>query len=259
MATKSNDGMLLSDKVNDFLSTNRRIILAFIASVVLLVIVITVYFSFASKKKVDDLASVERILFDLNKEKEDIEKKQKEELEAKKKNEEQANDEEIKVEEKADESISPEILQKEDTAILELEKLGGTAKGYASYLAFYNIADMYFVRKDYSKAKDYYLKAYNTLPSNYVAGVLLFNIAVCIEEMKGELTEALEYYKKATEVKDFPIKPRAMLNVGRIQEKLEKFDDAIATYNDLLEKYPDNEFALIGKSRAIELNIKKSM
>jgi len=144
-------------------------------------------------------------------------------------------------------------------AILEFEKVATKASGYASYLAFYNIADIYFSRKDYSKAKDYYLKAYASLPNAYVAGVLLFNIGVCIEEMNGELTEALEYYLKSSKVEDFPIKPRAMFNVGRLQEKLEKFDDAIATYTDLFEKYPDNEFALIGKSRLIELNIKKAM
>lgn len=272
MATKNDDDMLLSEAVNDFLSRNRRIILSAIAIVAVLVIAVTVYFSFASKKRSDDLASVERILFDLNKEKEDIEKKQKEETEAKKKAEDEAGEDAIKVEEasansdteekteekeKDGEKTSPEVLEKEDSAILKLEKLGGSATGYASYLAFYNIADMYFSRKDYSKAKDYYLKAYTALPNSYVAGILLFNVGVCIEEMKGELTDALEYYEKASKIEDFPIKPRAMLNVGRLQEKLEKFDDAIATYTDLFEKYPDNEFALIGKSRLIALNIKK--
>lgn len=268
MATKNDDGTLLSDAVNDFLSRNRRIILSAIVVIALVVVAVTVYFSFASKKKSDDLASVEKVLFDLNKDKEDIEKKQKEEAEAKKKAEEEAERDGISVEEiatnseseeKEEEKPSPEILEKEDIAILELEKLGNSATGYASYLAFYNIADMYFSRKDFSKAKDYYLKAYGALPNSYVAGVLLFNTGVCIEEMGGELTEALEYYKKASKIEDFPIKPRAMLSVGRLQEKLEKVDDAIATYTDLFEKYPDNEFALIGKSRLIELNIKKEM
>lgn len=272
MAKNNDDGMLLSEAVNDFLSRNRRVILSVIAVVVLMVIAVTIYFSFASKKRVDDLANVERILFDLNKDKEDIEKKQKEEAEAKKKADEEAGTEAISIEETAksseseektnendEEKTSTEVLEREDSAILELEKVGASAKGYASYLAFYNIADIYFSRKDYSKAKDYYLKAYSALPNGYVAGVLLFNIGVCIEEMNGELTEALEYYEKASKIEDFPIKPRAMLNVGRLQEKLEKFDDAISTYTNLFEKYPDNEFALIGKSRLIQLNINKSM
>lgn len=259
MATKNDDGTLLSDAVNDFLSRNRRIILSAIAVVAVVVVGVTLYFSFASKKRTDDLASVERILFDLNKEKENIEKKQKEEAEVKKKAEEAGANSDGEEKTEDEEKSSPEILEKEDDAILELEKLATSATGYASYLAFYNIADMYFSRKDYSKAKDYYLKAYNVLPNSYVAGVLLFNVGVCVEEMNGELTEALEYYERASKVDDFPIKPRAMLSVGRLQEKLERFDDAIATYTDLFEKYPDNEFALIGKSKLIELSIKKDM
>ncbi|MGP1415180.1 MAG: tetratricopeptide repeat protein [Treponema sp.] len=271
MAKNSDDRMLLSDLVNDFLSRHRYLILSSIAVIALFVVAVTVYFSFASKKRIDDLASVERILFNLNKDREDIEKKEKEEAELKKKSEEIVTDA-IKLEEtnansdtdesnkkQEDEKTSPEILEKEDIAILELEKLGNSARGYASYLAFYNIADMYFSRKYYEKAKNCYLKAYNALPDTYVAGVLLFNIGVCIEEMKGELIEALEYYERATKIEDFPIKPRVMLSVGRLQEKLGKIDEAIATYTDLFEKYSDNEFALIGKSRLIELNIKKDM
>ena len=51
MATKNDDGMLLSELVNDFLSRNRRVILSVIAILAVLVVAVTVYFSFASKKK----------------------------------------------------------------------------------------------------------------------------------------------------------------------------------------------------------------
>jgi len=40
MATNNDDGMLLSEAVNDFLSRNRRVILSVIAVVVLLVVAI---------------------------------------------------------------------------------------------------------------------------------------------------------------------------------------------------------------------------
>ena len=49
MATKNDDGTLLSDAVNDFLSRNRRIILSAIAVVAVVVVGVTLYFSFASK------------------------------------------------------------------------------------------------------------------------------------------------------------------------------------------------------------------
>ena len=75
MAIKNDDDMLLSEAVNDFLSRNRRIILSAIAIVAVLVIAVTVYFSFASKKRSDDLASVERILFERNKKKKQKQRK----------------------------------------------------------------------------------------------------------------------------------------------------------------------------------------
>lgn len=291
MAMSNDDGELFADRVNNFLLANRKIILSFVALVIVVVVGLVAYFSFSYKKKADDVAAIEKMIFDLNKEKEEIEEKKAEEQKKKEdektaevltdKGSDSTQDNEVKegsnvnasVPEKADDKqetdngknesnveeenkIDPEILAKEDAVIPELEKLGRSSDGYASYLAFYNVADMYFTRKDYSKAKDYYEEALKALPSSYVSGVLLFNIAVCIEEIGGDDAKALEYYEKSSSIEDFPLKPRAIFNVARLQEKLGKDDDAIITYNSLMEKYPDNDFAMIGKSRVIALEIK---
>lgn len=279
MAIHRDDTELLSDKVNNFLSNNRKVILSVIAVLVAVIIGLTVYFSFVAKKKADDIASIEKIIFDLNKEKEDIEKKKEEdkkklENESKKDDkvlensssdnietvateDEKKDDEKNEDKDEEENKTDPQILEKEDMAIPKLEELAKNASGYASYLAFYNIADMYFARKDYAKAKDYYSKAMQTIPNSYVLGVLFFNIAVCMEELSENDGDVLAYYKKASEVEDFPLKPRAMFNVARIQEKMGKNEDAVATYKDILEKYPDNDFALIGKTRIIKLEIQK--
>lgn len=283
MAINKDDGELFADRVNNFLLANRKIILAGIAVILVVVIGLAVYFSLSYKKKVDDVAVIEKMLFDLDKEKEEIEKKKQEEAKKEEEKEEtevtsenNVSSESTKVEEGSnsvssetegsdvtkdesiaeDEKIDPEILAKEDEVIPELEKLAEASDGYASYLAFYNVADMYFTRKDYHKARDYYEKALRVLPSSYVSGVLLFNIAVCIEEIGEDDGRALEYYEKSSQIEDFPLKPRAIFNVARLQEKLGKDEDAIVTYNSLMEKYPDNDFAMIGKSRVIALEIK---
>jgi len=286
MAMNKDDGELFADRVNNFLLANRKIILSVIALVILVVVGLAFYFSFSYKKKVDDVAAIEKMLFDLDKEKEEIEKKKQEEEKKKEENKNEAkgdvssedsslsssgelnenSDADNSTDGEADdkkekntpeeEKVDPEILAKEDEVIPELEKLGESSEGYASYLAFYNMADMYFTRKDYHKARDYYNKALTALPSSYVSGVLLFNIAVCIEEIGENDSEALEYYEKSSKVEDFPLKPRAVFNVARLQEKLGKDEDAIATYNSLMERYPDNDFSMIGKSRVIALEIK---
>ena len=269
MPNNKDEVLTLQDRVNEFLLKNRKMILTLVAVVAILVVALAFYFSFASKMKSDEIASVEKILFDLNKDKEDIEKKKKE-AEANKKKEEENEINEIGNEEHAEkvkenndiekkddeEKQDPEILKREDETIPELEKLGISSSGYASYLAFYNLADMSFSRKDYAKAKDYYLKALQALPNSYVTGVILFNVGVCLEEMKEDNAEILSYYEKASNVENFPLKPRAIFNVARLQEKMEKYDEAIATYNSLIEKYPDDDCAMIGKSRVIALGIK---
>lgn len=268
---------LLVDKVNSFLSAHKKTILILVAVLVVSVASLIVYFSFVNKKKNEDIVAIERIIFDLNKEKEELGKKKKEAEEAKKKEEEKTKDEaegitvdsdqETEVvekevakegdnEEEKEEPSDPEVLAKEDEAIPKLEELAISSSGYAKYLAFYNIADIYFARKDYSKAKEYYLKALEPVPNSYVAGVLLFNVAVCVEESKGEDSEALEYYQKSSNIEDFPLKPRSLFNVARLQEKVGHGDDAVATYNSIIEKYPDSDFAMIGKSRLIALEIK---
>jgi|GEM_PF-979264 len=278
MAMDKDDGELLVDRVNNFLSAHKKAILVFIAVIVISVTSLAVYFSFTNKKKNEEIAAVEKIIFDLNKEKEEIEKKKKEAEDAKKKEEEEkkkaeeaeegvekANAESEKAESEEDvtddedekeEPKDPEVLAKEDEAIPKLEELATTSSGYAKYLALYNVADIYFARKDYEKAKEYYLKALDPVPNTYVAGVLLFNIAVCIEELKGEDSEALEYYQKSYDIEDFPLKPRSLFNVARLQEKMGRENDALATYNSIIEKYPDSDFAMIGKSRIITLEIK---
>lgn len=270
MGMDKNDSEILADRVNSFLSANRKTILGVIGFVVVVVIALVLYFSFSAKKKADDVASVEKIIFELEKEKDEIEKKKKEEESKAKKRAEEEKDNSVSgvVEEEGgsdstpgskeekDEEISPEVLAKEDAVIPELLKVANSSSGYASYLAFYNVADMYFSRKDYATARDYYQKALQAEPNNYISGVLLFNIAVCLEEIGGDDAEVLDYYKKSSMVEDFPLKPRSLFNVARVQEKLKQNEDAIATYKSLIEAYPDNDFAMIGKSRIIALEIK---
>ena len=282
MAMNKSDDELLADKVNSFLSNNRKVILSFVAVLVVAIVGLTVYFSFVARKKALDIASIEQIIFDLNKAKEDIEKqkeenKKKEEeekkdegkgeessssetIEANKKGEGSSadNGEEKKDDEKNEEKATdPQILEKEDVAISQLEECAKNSTGYASYLGFYNIADIYFARKDYDKAKVYYSKAVDVVPNSYVLGVLYFNMAVCMEELKESDDAILEYYKKSSEVEDFPLKPRAMFNMARMQEKMGKIEEAIVIYQNILEKYPDNDFAFMGKTRIIDLEIKK--
>lgn len=254
---KKDEEITLADKINDFLLKNRKPVLAVIVLICTVVIAVSVYFSISAKRKTNALASAEKIIFDLEKFKKDfMAEKAKTELENAS---ETASDEKDKQEEKAEEKEIPaEIKSKEDEAALELHKIIEANKGsYAAYLAASVIADIYFSRKDYEKALENYSAGAEMLKDSYVAGAALFNAGVCAEELDKK-EDALSFYKKAAMIENFPLRPRAMFNEGRLHEALKNIESAIEAYKNLSEKYPDNEWSLIGKSRIIILEIEKN-
>lgn len=258
MENHKNEKVTLAEKVNNLLLKNRKAILSLTAVVCCVILAVSLFFSISSKKKIKALASTEKIIFDLNKFKTDFnaekekaeagEKKEETETEGKKEDTEETGKEKT-------EDIPEEIKVKEDEAVLELEKIiGANNNSYAAYLAASTIADIYFSRKDFQKALESYETAAKTIAGNYAEGSAYFNAGVCAEEL-GNKEMALDFYKKASAVKDFPLLPRVMFNEARVQEELKNIQSAIETYKKLSEKYPDNEWALIGKSRVIALEI----
>ena len=117
------------------------------------------------------------------------------------------------------------------------EKLGkqAVANGhtYAAFRAYTTLGEIYVLRKDWEKALAFYQKAGEALPKAYTAGIA--------------------YFKAALE--DFPLKPRALFNIGRLEESLAHPDKAIEAYTKLTEAYPDNDWTLLAKSRIIALSI----
>ncbi|WP_252723557.1 tetratricopeptide repeat protein [Treponema pedis] len=138
-----------------------------------------------------------------------------------------------------------------------MEKLSAlTAKRSSSYSAFRAntaIAEIYFQRKSYEEALKYYELAALAVKNSYAAGVAYFNAASCADE-SGNNEKALEFYEKAATIENFPLIPRALFNAGRIYEAMSKKDEAVSRYNKLLESYPKNEWALLAKSRIIDIS-----
>lgn len=148
-----------------------------------------------------------------------------------------------------------DIAAQEDVLIPELEnqalKSGASYAGFRGYTA---VGEIYFLRKDWEKALEAYQKAADALPKTYTAGVAYFNAAVCADELK-RYEQALELYTLSSAAKDFALKPRALFNIGRLEEMLNHRDKAVEAYTQLAENYPDNSWALYGKSRIIALSI----
>lgn len=144
---------------------------------------------------------------------------------------------------------------KEDALVEKLEKqAAANGRTYAGFRAYTTLGEIYVLRKDWEKALDFYQKAGEALPKAYTAGIVYFNAAACADELQQH-DKALELYALSASYDDFPLKPRALFNIGRLEESLSHSDKAVEAYTKLTESYPDNDWALLAKSRIIALSI----
>ena len=228
----------LAQKINDFLVQYRKIVLGILVCILIAVAGVIVWFVIGENSKKTSVTSVEKIIYEL----EDFKR------EDRAKNptaEDDAEDNE--------KTVSAAVKEAEDKAIEELKTLGSKySSSYAGFRANTTIAEIYFQRKMYEDALKFYELAAKAVKNSYIEGVASFNAAACADEL-GDKEKALAYYERASMVENFPLIPRALFNTGRLYEALSKKEDAILSYNRLLERYPQNEWALLAKSRIIVL------
>lgn len=148
-----------------------------------------------------------------------------------------------------------DMAAKEDVLVEKLEKqAAANGHTYAAFRAYTTLGEIYTLRKDWEKALGSYQKAGEALPKAYTAGIAYFNAAACADELQ-QYDKALELYTLSASYDDFPLKPRALFNIGRLEESLAHSDKAVEAYTKLTESYPDNDWALLAKSRIIALTI----
>lgn len=146
------------------------------------------------------------------------------------------------------------LAAKEDEIIAILSKIAKT-DNYTGSRASMAIAEIYFSRKDWKNAGDAFITAANAAPKAYSAGINWFNAGTCADEL-GASDEALANYNRALALENFAMKPRALFNIGRIEEQRGNSAEAIAAYEKMSEQYPSDDWTLLAKSRLIALQLK---
>ena len=228
----------LAQKINDFLVQYRKIVLGIVICILVAVAGVIVWFVTAENSKKTSVTNVEKIIYEL----EDFKREDRAKNSS---SEDDAEDNE--------KTVSEAVKEAEDKAIEDLKAIGSKySSSYAGFRANTTIAEIYFQRKMYEDALKFYELAAKAVKNSYAEGVAYFNAAACADEL-GDKEKALAYYERASKVENFPLIPRAVFNTGRLYEALSKKEDAILSYNKLLEKYPQNEWALLAKSRIVVL------
>ena len=147
------------------------------------------------------------------------------------------------------------MAAKEDALAEKLEKqAAANGRTYAGFRAYTTLGEIYVLRKDWEKAIAFYQKAGEAQQKSYTAGIAYFNAASCADELQQH-DKALEFYTLSAASDDFSLKPRALFNIGRLEESLSHSDKAVEAYTELTEAYPDNDWTLLAKSRIIALSI----
>jgi tetratricopeptide (TPR) repeat protein len=215
-----------SDKINDFIQRNRKVIFMVLGIIIVLVIgaVVTLSVNDFFRKKA--IAEVEELTARYDELRGGI-------------NEESPNGTEV------------EAL---------LADLGAFAKGKSGFsggAAWAAIARIHGDRKEWAQAGEAWLNAALAASKTYLGPVAYFNAAVAAEE-QGKREEAVELYTKCVALPvQFPQAPHAQFSIGRLNEELEKYSEAIEAYREVMIKWPDiASWSNLARSRIIELEIK---
>ncbi|MDE7141245.1 MAG: hypothetical protein K2O09_10935 [Treponemataceae bacterium] len=214
-----------AEKINAFLTRNRKVILTVCAFVAAAVIVGAVCVVVSARQTEKGLAKLDAIAYALM--------------------------------QNAAELAGDDLASRQETALSALAALtgkGGIVGTRANMLA----ADLYFQRKDYESAKDAWLKAAGAKKNAYTAPICRFNAAAAAENA-GDLDTALDCYQKAADAAGFLLADHALFSVGRVYEAKQDFAAAAEAYRRLNDASPDSDWASLAKTRLIALKASGSI
>lgn len=212
-----------TNKVNNFLEKNRKVIIVMFIGVIACLIGFIVGVSLASSQKEKNLSRIDEISFTLTDESNVLEE--------------------------------GELNARRIDALDNLQPLvnkGGIVGARANLLC----AELAYQQKNYEDALNYWKNTIAKSPKSYIAPIAYYQIGVCYEQL-GKLEDAAQNYKTASESKEFALVPHAKFSYGRVLETMGKTDEAIEVYTDLNDKYPSDDWAKLAKTRIIALNTNK--
>jgi tetratricopeptide (TPR) repeat protein len=143
--------------------------------------------------------------------------------------------------------------ERTDALLADLKK-AGEGRGFTAARALSVAAAIQADKKDWTEAEKLWVSAAEAAPTSYLAPASLYNAAAAAEE-RGDGKRALELYCKCVDAysETFPLAPRALFAVGRIQEGTKDYAAATAAYNKIIERWPNDGWTKLARSRILTI------
>ena len=222
--TDKNEKETLATSLNSALEKSKGLVFAVAAVVVLVIVAVALIATVKSKATANGIEQLDTISYNLTNVSSD--------------------DAELSAE---------DITARQNKALEELAPLtvkGGIIGLRANMLA----AEIKFAQKNYEEARAAWLKAAEVKKNAYTAPLCYYNAAVCSENL-GDTDNAILYYKSASDNKDFLLVDHALFSLGRVNESVQKYEDAKAAYEKLSELHATSSWAQMAQSQLISLKV----
>lgn len=113
-------------------------------------------------------------------------------------------------------------------------------------------AELTFQQKKYEDAASYWSAAASKAKKSYIAPLAYYNMAASYEQL-NKLDDAAANYKLAADSEGFTLTTHAKFSYGRVLETQGKIAEAVAAYTELNDKYPNDTWAKLAKTRILTL------
>lgn len=145
---------------------------------------------------------------------------------------------------------SEEAIAEGKAIIDELDSISGASAKYPSQKATLDLAGIYYDKADYTKAIELLGKLTNDAKGTYLEQVAIINRAVAYED-NNQIDKAIEDYQRIWDnwAKESPYSPKALFGLARIYDGQNNSDLAKSTYEQLVDQFPQSEYAKVAQNR----------
>ncbi|MCL2765471.1 MAG: tetratricopeptide repeat protein [Treponema sp.] len=195
------------EKINDFIQNNRKGIIAAFAVFVLVFVGFIAYFFISDNLNKQAIAEVEEL-----------------------------NRRFIDLQQDIQEGSSTDMTEK---LLADLIEFAQKKSKFPGSKAWSLAGQIYSQRKDWALAEEAWLNAAKSGEKTYLGPIALFQAAAVCEE-QGKYERAIELYRECVSHPfEFPAAPRAQFSIGRLNEQIGNFPDAIEAYRAVTINWPE--------------------